>query len=51
LVHQSGVVLSDADDDPLRFTSADTANEFARRHLCEPLAYVTTPIADGSAAA
>jgi hypothetical protein len=51
LVHQSGVVLSDADGEPLSFTSADTAGEFARRYLCEPLAYETRPTADRSAAA
>jgi len=51
LVHQSGVVLSDADGEPLWFTSADTAGEFARRYLCEPLAYETRPTGDRSAAA
>lgn len=51
LVHQSSVVLSDAQGEPLWFTSADTAAEFARRFLCDPLAYETRPAADGSAAA
>jgi hypothetical protein len=51
LVHRSGVVLSDADGEPLWFTSADRAGEFARRYLCEPLAYETRPTADRSAAA
>jgi hypothetical protein len=47
LVHQSGVVLSDVDGEPLWFTSADTAGEFARRYLCEPLAYETRTGRDG----
>jgi hypothetical protein len=51
LVHQSGVVLSDAAGEPLWFTSADTAAEFARHYLCEPLAYETRPTGDRSAAA
>jgi hypothetical protein len=51
LVHQSSVVLSDAAGEPLWFTSADTAAEFARRYLCEPLAYETRPTGDRSAAA
>jgi hypothetical protein len=51
LVHQSRVVLSDADGEPLWFTSADPAGDFARRCLCEPLAYDTRPTADRSAAA
>jgi hypothetical protein len=51
LVHRSSVVLSDAAGEPLWFTSADTAAEFARRYLCEPLAYETRPTGDRSAAA
>jgi hypothetical protein len=51
LVHQSSVVLSDAAGEPLWFTSPDTAAEFARRYLCEPLAYETRPTGDRSAAA
>jgi hypothetical protein len=51
LVHQSSVVLSDAAGEPLWFTSADTAAEFARRYLCEPLAYETRPTGDRSVAA
>jgi hypothetical protein len=43
LVHQSSVVLCDAHGEPLWFTSADVAGDFARRYLCEPLAYETRP--------
>jgi hypothetical protein len=51
LVHQSSVVLSDAAGEPLWFTSADAAADFARRYLCDPLAYRTRPTDDRSAAA
>ena len=50
LVHQSSVVLCDAHGEPLWFTSVDVAGDFARRYLCEPLAYETRPT-DSSAVA
>jgi hypothetical protein len=51
LVHQSSVALCNAAGEPLWFASADTAAEFARRYLCESLAYETRPTGDRSAAA
>ena len=50
LVHDSGFVLAGADGEPLRFASRAQASEFARRYLCDPLAYRVHPAAGAAAA-
>lgn len=36
-------MLSGGDGEPLRFASAGAAETFARRFVCEPLAYAARP--------
>jgi len=44
LVHDSGVILSNGDGEPLTFETPAAARQFAERFLCEPPAYTPQPM-------